>query len=377
MSTKAMPQIPPRPTRAHEQATSNPGATLGSDMPKIPPRPINRRIERSVSPHRESFARSPLNDPSFIPKPDSTGDNGGFGRSPLHSSSSAGNSTIDPPRRPSSVALPSIGQEGSEYAEIFAIPADELETSPTQTKSIANDLHLHAPKPSLPASSAKQRVSTVTRTDSNQAAALGIGKASSVADDKEPHTRSLKTKSSILSQNSSGTERPPSSMADNEQGIPEIGQRVPMYPNAGDVQAPSPSPLAATFQPGIGFHNDGTKPRHHGRRVSGRGFDGPPGSYGLHGHGVLAENKFERAYYEKHPELLKKETGQYGGLENGRGEWALSSEDLNKIVRDTASRPSGLGTYSWSSQSPHSPYLNIILDHASICNSPNPIKIAN
>lgn len=268
------------------------------------------------------------------------GDHGSLGKTSLYSSTSADSSITDLPPRPSSVVLPSIGQEGNEYAEVFKVPADEPET---QTRSIANDLHLHAPKPSLPISSAKQRVSTVTRTDSNQAAALGIGKASSSVDDKEPHTRSLKTKSSILSQNSSGTERPPSS-GDNEHGIPEIGQRVPMYPNAGDVQAPSPSPFAATFQPGIGFHNDGSKPRHHGRRASGRGFEGPPGSYGLHGHGVVQENKFERAYYEKHPELLKKEVGQYGGLENGRGEWALSSEDLNKIVRDTASRgASGLG----------------------------------
>ena len=55
---------------------------------------------------------------------------------------------------------------------------------------------------------------------------------------------------------------------------------------------------------------------------------------------------FEKLYYEKHPELLKKECGQYGGaLGDGRGEWALSSDDLNKIVRETASRGAGLGKY--------------------------------
>jgi hypothetical protein len=337
MSTKAMPQIPPRPTRAHEQTSSSAGATLGSDMPKIPPRPSNRRIERSQSPHRESFAPSPLNDLSRII---SHGKDGARGNTSLYSSGSANGSSIDLPQRPSSVVLPSIGQEGNEYAEVFATQ-EELGSSPTQTR-IANDLQLHAPKASLPISVAKQRVSTVTRTDSNQAAALGIGKASSSVDDKDPHSRSLKSKSSIVSQNSSGTERPPSSGGDH--GIPEIGQQVPMYPDAGDVQAPSPSPFATQFQPGIGFHNDGSKPRHHGRRVSGRGFEGPPGSYGLHGHGVVPADKFERAYYEKHPELLKKETGQYGAaIGEGRGEWAMSSEDLNKIVRDTASRGSGLG----------------------------------
>lgn len=170
------------------------------------------------------------------------------------------------------MALPSIGQEGSEYAEVFAAP-EELGTSPEQTRNIANDLKLHAPKPSLPTSSAKQRVSAVTRTDSGQAAAFGIGKASS--DDKDPSSRPLKAKASFVSQTSNGTERPPSS-AESEHGIPQIGQIVPMYPNAGDVQAPSPSPFSQPYAPGIGFHNDGTKPRHHGRRTSGRGYDMPP-----------------------------------------------------------------------------------------------------
>ena len=260
----------------------------------------------------------------------------------LYSSGSASASSSDLPRRPSSVTLPSIGQEGNEYAEVFGVPED-LAILPTQTRSIADDLHLHAPKPSLPVSSAKQRVSTVTRTDSNQAAALGIGKASS--DDAEPQARSLKAKASFASQTSNGTERPPST-SDGEHGIPEIGQRVPMYPNAGDVQAPSPAPFAAPYAPGVGFHNDGSKPRHHARKASGRGFEMPPGSYGLHGHGIVPNDRFEKLYYEKHPELLKKECGLYGGaLGDGRGEWALSSEDLNKIVRETAHRGAGLGKY--------------------------------
>lgn len=61
---------------------------------------------------------------------------------------------------------------------------------------------------------------------------------------------------------------------------------------------------------------------------------------GRYGHGVVPHDRFEKAYYEKHPELFKKELGQYG---EGRPEWAMSSEDLNKIVRDTASRGAGLG----------------------------------
>lgn len=307
---------------------------MGSEIPKIPPRPVNRRLDRSMSPQRESFARSPLNETPLF------SNQGAQSNSSLYSSASANNSSTELPRRPPSVALPSVGQEGAEYAEVFGA-TEELGSSPTQTRNVANDLKIHAPKPSLPSSSAKQRVSTVTRTDSGQAAAFGIGKAPS--DDKEPSSRSLRERVSFSSQHSNSTERPPSSL-ESEHGIPEIGQQVPMYPNAGDVQAPSPSPFPAPFAPGIGFHNDGSKSRHHGRKTSGRGVDIPFDAYGKHGHGQLPHDRFEKAYYEKHPELLKKETGHYHGpFAEGRAEWAMSSDDLNKIVRDTASRGSGLG----------------------------------
>ncbi|TVY73529.1 hypothetical protein LSUE1_G007255 [Lachnellula suecica] len=335
MST-AMPQVPPRPTRAQNEASGN-SSSLGSDIPKIPPRPANRRPDRSISPSRESFARSPLNETPHL------GNHGTLSKSALslgtNTNYESGNeSGIDLPRRPSSVNLPTIGQEGNEYAEVFGAPAEQLGASPTQTRNVANDLKLHAPKPSLPVSSAKERVSQVTRTDSGQAASFGIGKANS--DDKEPASRDLKTKASFASQVSNGTERPPSSL-ESEHGIPEIGQRVPMYPNAGDVQAPSPAPFPTPFAPGIGFHNDGSKPRHHARKLSARDHDVPLEAYGRHGHQVLPHDRFEKAYYEKHPELFKKELGQYG---EGRPEWAMSSDDLNKIVRDTASRGAGLGT---------------------------------
>jgi hypothetical protein len=314
---------------------------LGSEIPKIPPRPANRRHDRSVSPSRESFARSPLNETPFL------SNQGNQSKPSLYAHGSANNSSSELPRRPSSVVMPSVGQEGSEYAEIFD-SQEELGSSPTQTRNIANDLKLHAPKPSLPVSSAKQRVSAVTRTDSGQAASFGIGKAGSGSDDKDPSSRSLKEKASFASHTSNGTERPPSSL-ESEHGIPEIGQRVPMYPNAGDVQAPSPSVFAATFAPGIGFHNDGTKPRHHGRRTSGRG-EIPLDVYGKHGHGPVPHDRFEKAYYEKHPELYKKETGHYHGpFAEGRAEWAMSSDDLNKIVRDTASRGNGVGKYIYPS----------------------------
>lgn len=268
MST-TMPQVPPRPARA-QQDTSAGSASLSVDIPKIPPRPANRRpgLDRSLS--RESYARSPLNETPYFAAP---------GHAQKHSqlaTEGVNPSAADLPRRPPSVTLPSIGQEGSEYADIPTSAEEQVlqtGTSPTQTRNIANDLKLHAPKPSLPVSSAKARVSTVTRTDSSQAAAFGIGKPS--GDDREPAARSLKAKASFTSQNSTaGTERSPS-VLDGGHGIPEIGQRVPMYPNAGDVQAPSPSSFAQPFAPGIGFHNDGSKPRHHGRKTSTRDQDIP------------------------------------------------------------------------------------------------------
>jgi hypothetical protein len=257
------------------------------------------------------------------------------------------------PPRPPSVTLPSIGQEGNEYANLGE-PVGDAEalapsgSSPTETRNIANDLKLYAPRPSLPTSSAKARVANVTRTDSSQAAAAGFGKATS--DDRDAQIRPLKTKSSFASQASSAsTERPESAQySDRDQNTPDLGQRVPMYPNAGDVQAPSPAPFSQPFSSGVGFHTDGSlRPsRHHSRTKSGRENFQPPGSYGLHGHGVPSQDRFEKAWYDKHPEALEREeNGEYGpGIGGGRGESALSSDDLNKIVRETASRGTGSGT---------------------------------
>ena len=346
------PQIPPRPSRSQQP---QPTAPAGMDVPRIPPRPGGRAAEQSRSPGRDSFPRSPLND---VPLGMNLGNKSG---SLYNHNLNESGSNLDLPRRPPSVSLPSIGQEGSEYADIDyskaenSIPVQENgEKEPEQTRNVGSDLPLHAPRPSFSSSTAKARVSAVTRTDSNQAAAVGIGKASTPisGDDTNPHFRSLKTRTSSTSFNrtesSASTERPSSQAGDNDHGIPEIGQRVPMYPDAGDVQAPSPSPYSQTFPSGIGFHNDGRqKPgRHHDRTRSGKEvFHGPPGSYGLHGHGVPHTDRFEKAWYDKHPDaLVREENGLYGpGLGGSRGEWALSSDDLNKIVRETASKGAGFG----------------------------------
>ncbi|OCK82207.1 hypothetical protein K432DRAFT_265099, partial [Lepidopterella palustris CBS 459.81] len=318
------PTIPPRPARTQNLPTS----TAAMDIPRIPPRP-KRSVERSVSPHRDTFARSPLNDPSFV-------HNGIYS----HQKEDTLGSNL--PQRPPSVTLPSIGQEGSEYANMQDFSADE--SSPKQTKNVAGDLPLYAPTASVPVSTAKSRIATVTRTDSSQAAAAGLGKLFSEADDKG--------ETSGRSASSAGTHTRPQSIYkdDEEHGIPEIGIRVPMYPNAGDVQAPTPSPMQQGAPTGVGFFNNGSKPsgRHHGRTKSGREiFHGPPGSYGLHGHGVINHNdEFEKSWYQRHPDdFAKEKQGEYGrAVPESRKEYHWVGDDLSKLVHQSASRGIGMGT---------------------------------
>ncbi|KAI1801497.1 altered inheritance of mitochondria protein 21 [Daldinia bambusicola] len=313
------PAIPPRPARAQDKDNA-------PAVPTIPPRPT-RRFNRSVSPNPDRFAPSPLNESPFPPK--------GTGAA-RHSQTHLGEEL----ERPVSVEMPNVGEEGREYAaaleELSFSPEESRRssTSPEQTRTVGADIKLHAPKPTMPAQSAKQRVAAVTRTDSDRAAAFGIGRPS--FEDQAHSGRSLKKKASTTSQLSHQSEI----FAEDENGgIPEIGQRVPMLVNAGDVQAPSPAPAPRTAS------TDGTRPaRNHSRRASSRGGFGdlPSDVYGLHGHGVASNDKLEKAYYEKHPDVLQKE--RYNHLHDRVHDYSMSSEDLNKIVRDTASRGAGFGT---------------------------------
>lgn len=281
----------------------------------VPPRPATRKLDRSLSPSHDRFAPSPLTESLLSKSP----------RSSYFGSNGHNGERID---RSKSVDLPSIGQEGMEYASLAEdlSSSSDKASSPEHTRTVGEDLKLHAPKPSLPAVSAKQRVMAVTRTDSDRAASFGIGRPSSNDDSTPalPSNRSLKKKASTTSQLSNAE-----SHVEDEHGIPEIGQQVPMYPNAGDVQAPSPAPSSLEG-----------KVRHHSRKTSARG-NLPPGSYGLHGHGVIPQDKLEKAYYEKHPDLLKKEVTPHHY--DRANDFSMSKEDLNKIVRETASRGSGLG----------------------------------
>lgn len=323
MSTAATmqqtPAVPPRPAR-----NSGDSAASGS-MPKVPPRPASKRDDRSISPNPARFAQSPFTE-GIIAKPPK-----GSTRSPFYGS---GQQRDDPIERAGSVGMPSVGEEGVEYDNV----AGELEyeqltkrrsLSPEQTRMIGEDIKLHAPKPSLPAMSAKQRVQAVTRTDSDRAAQYGLGRPSS-------RTGSFHEERAERTSSTQGIKKKPSSSfsahsdtgngTDEDHGIPEFGQRVPMNPYLGDVQAPSPAP--GSDSPG----------RYHHRKGSSRSL--PPGSYGLHGHGVAPQDKLEKAYYQKHPELLEKE--QHNAIHERQNDFSMSSSDLNKLVRDTANRGHGI-----------------------------------
>ena len=338
----ATPQIPPRPLRSKPSSEQKQASETKGHFPPIPPRPVARFADSHDPSSRDSFAPSPLNDPPFLPR-------AGSGAGPYGSQAEdASSSNISLPARPPSVTLPSIGQEGSEYADLVNMEQEQplsktmSGASETATSHVGSDLPLHAPKPSLSQSDQRARIQTVTRTDSDRAASAGLGRRRSIQTDDLPRGLKSKSSTSLRSPSVASTERPGSAQAE-ELGIPEIGVQVPMYPNAGDVQAPSPA-LQGSFQAPATAALHGDKPRHHGRTRSGREvFHGPPGSYGMHGHGVSSTDKFEKAWYDKHPEALAQE-GQYSpALNNIRGDYVLSSEDLNKLVQGTARRGAGFG----------------------------------
>ncbi|PSK55969.1 hypothetical protein B9Z65_4847 [Elsinoe australis] len=352
MSTAA-PNIPPRPSRSGQ-------TSLKQDMPQIPPRP-HRRSDRSQSPNRAEYTRSPLNE-----RPDSS--QGG-----IYNTHHRAPSASDLPIRPPSVQLPSIGHEGDEYANLELQRTNSSNASQEQRRGIAADLPMHQPKASVPQTTAKSRIQGVTRTDSDSAAAAGFGKPHA---DSESEKQSLRAKASFNRSQPSLHHSRPGSMHEPEhaQGIPEIGLQVPMYPNAGDVQAPSPAQSAPPHSAGIGFFNDGS--RNHHRRKSSRAEYGPPGSYGMHGHGIEPRDRFERDWYQRHPEEAAKEKNHHYDPGHPRSEWALSSEDLNKLVHKRSGAAMGVSPDVVSTPDEQIGYL-ASEKYASRKSSPKPTPLAH
>jgi Altered inheritance of mitochondria protein 21 len=318
----AVPTIPQRPTRSQN-----------IDIPSIPARP-RRSMDRSISPNRDPYPRSPLNDPSFLHQ------------KPLGPSHLSQSIPRDVPARPPSVTLPTVGQEGNEYAHLEAAEESDPGSTIEQKKTIAENLPLHAPKASLPVSAAKARIQSVTRTDSNTAAAVGIGKPSSENGNDNGHPLSRSVSSQQHSRPSSIYK--PDSTEPEEQGIPEIGMQIPLYKMAGDVQAPTPAASQPPPSTGIGFFNKGDVPqaaknhlpqaaKNHYRSKSGREvFHGPPGSYGMHGHGINKADPLEKMWYERNPQARAREAqGEYGPkIPVERKDYNLSSAELNKIIHE-------------------------------------------
>jgi hypothetical protein len=348
------PIVPPRPSRFSAAAGTGPTA-VNDSMPQVPPRPV-----RKLDPSPSRDLRSPFNE---LPNP--------LGGMSKRRSANNLNQEV-PPRPPSVQALPSVGQEGFEYASFDVLPpeahgfkdtvkATELET-PEQTRNVSANMPLHAPKASIPQATAKSRIETVTRTDSTQAAAAGIGKAkpdddvhtgpsdplsraTTKQDDLRPtDLQQLRSRTSFNRSTPSlhhGSSRPGSiNEGGLEAGIPEIGMQIPLNPMAGDVQAPSPAPTQSQFAPGIGFYNDGSA-RAHYRRKSSRQEFGPPGSFGLHGHGQEPHNQFEREWVKKHPDQAAAEGYNIHGPP--RPETALTSAELNMLVNQ--SNDIGMGKF--------------------------------
>lgn len=290
MSAPAPPVVPARPSKSPSKESQ------AVEAPAIPARPARKSVEQLRPSSSDRFAQSPLHS-GLNPK----------AQRPTSSSSSLDPSAAvtDPIERPGSVSLPSLGEEGNEYGALGS-SADDAAGAAEQTRTVGDNLKLHAPRPSLPADSAKQQIQAVTRTDSDKAASLGLGRPS-----RDPLLRRPSSTYSTHSDHGNHT--------DDEHGIPQIGRRVPMSSHLGDVQAPSPGPE--------------DKKRHHARKHSARNL--PPGSYGLHGHGVDPQDKLEKAYYEKHPELVGKEK-KHHVHDHRQSDYAMSSNDLNRMVRDTA-----------------------------------------
>lgn len=342
------PVVPARPVRS--QQTTAPT----SEQPQVPPRPVRKT---DPSPNRENFTRSPLyNLPGSAHQ-----------AQPIAQ-------TVEAPRRPPSVSFPSdAGQEGAEYDSYENLPPDAHGVLPQeQTRNVSADMPLHAPKASFAQSTAKNRIASVTRMDSAGAAAAGLpspqkteeeyqnshlGTPMSRVTSRDEHPRRapstdpysrrapstephpLRARASFNRSNVSLSGRPSSiHSVDHHDGIPAFGVQVPLLMDRGDVQAPSPGPTQSQHAPGIGFFNDGSGKNHHRKRSSRHEF-GPPDSYGLHGHGQLPQDQFEREWIQKHPDLAAKEG--YATFQP-RPSTAMSMEQLNKLVHMNQSGSGGM-----------------------------------
>ena len=67
----------------------------------------------------------------------------------------------------------------------------------------------------------------------------------------------------------------------------------------------------------------------------------------MHGHGKISNDDFEKKWYEKHPDDLKREkAGEYGPhIQENRKDYHWRADDLNKVVH-SAPRDVGFGRFA-------------------------------
>ncbi|POS88131.1 hypothetical protein EPUL_000513 [Erysiphe pulchra] len=303
-----MPQVPSRPLLVQVQEQNKSAGVFSTEPPKLPSRPSIKRLSRSISPNQDNYARSPLNEAPLNLDKNIAGNQ-------VSATISGRLSETEICHLPS-VKLPSIGQEGTEYADVYKTQDENLNKFPIDNKHTSSSYQFDEPESNYLKSGVKLLSTEIAHTDSSKDSVMKI------------------TSESL------GIDRQISDISKNVQGIPQIGLFVPMYPNAGDVQAPSQSRKANKI---TATTSDDHKEeyKNESQKLNGRGQEIPSDAYGRYGHGIISQDLFDKAYYKKHPELFKKEIGCYGET---RPEWAMSSEDLNKIVQDTASHGTGIGS---------------------------------
>ncbi|KAF8462946.1 altered inheritance of mitochondria protein 21 [Kalaharituber pfeilii] len=202
-------------------------------------------------------------------------------------------------------------------------PSRSKQPWPASTTEDTNIFQVSAGAPAPPPLSARQSIPPTVDEENPVQSQAELNREpepertiASIPSDMEVHapiarnTASLpSTRPGFLRSTSLGTSTPPRSLpkSNNDAGIPEIGRQVPMYPNAGDVQAPTPTPS---------------------RQAA-----------------ILAQQK--KGPRSSSPYVGKKEDyGEYGSglhpLERRSGHYSLSSDDLNQIVAQTATPISGI-----------------------------------
>lgn len=237
-----MPQVPSLPLVALVREQNKSAGAFGIDPPKAPSRPNDKTLARSISPNQDKYARSPLNEASLNLNKNKT----------ENQTSAASSARLSDTEfcHLLSVKLPSIGQEGTEYADVYKNQDENLNKLPIKNNCINSIYQFDDPESTCQDSEVESLITTMAHTDSS--------------------------KDSVMTNTSQSIETDPqiSEISKNTQGIPQIGLFVPMYPNAGDVQAPSQSRKVKKII-GISTDNHKEESKYDTQKINGRDLEIP------------------------------------------------------------------------------------------------------